>query len=111
MKKSTFEITIQTSWSTRTNEYKKVVRHGYVHGAFGMYKNPVTKRWDVTHLKTGLSVHIFGGTTLPYMKKLLPIMDDRFNWDGNDQHEIAKLNGMSLPDFYAELKGIINANT
>ena len=108
MKKSTFEIAVRDTLYRTVRDNEKVVRHGYVYGAFSIWKNPVTYRWDVTHLKTGLAVYIFGGKNLPYMKKLITTMNDRYNWDGNDQHEIAKLNGMSLPDFYTELKRIIS---
>ena len=98
MKKSTFEITSPRG--------EKSVQHGYVYGAFGVHKNRYTHEWSVTHPKTGL--RCFSGKKLSNVKAFITIMNDRFNWDGDDQHELAKLNGMSLPDFYAELKGIIS---
>ena len=100
MKKSTFEITMRDG--------KKEVRHGYVYGAFGVHKNRYTHEWSVTHLKTGL--RCFSGKKLSNVKAFITIMNDRFNWDGDNISEIAKLNGMYAQDFVTELKGITSAH-
>ena len=102
MKKSTFEITSPRG--------EKSVQHGYIYGAFGVHKNRHTDEWCVTHFKTGLSVYMYEGRKLSDVKEVVTIMNDRYNWDSDDMHEIAKLNSLSIGDFVTELKGIINAH-
>ena len=99
MKKSTFEII------TRSGD--KEVRHGYVHGAFGMYKTLYSKEWFATHLKTGSSLHMLTSKKLSDVKAAITILNDRYNWDGDDMYELAKLNGMSAQDFSIELRDFV----
>ena len=98
MKKSTFEITLLGG--------EKVLRHGYVQGVFGVHKSRHTNKWCVTLLKNGLSINMFNSKKLANVKALITTMNDRYNWDGANIHELAKLNGMSERDFYTELREI-----